>query len=146
MMTVRQQLSLMADTIGAKPITADDAFEPRLWLDYEANGVEFGKAIRVEFPDADYGSANDSLGWDEEAERFVDLGGAQFRVNRNCPAKVDLSRFWRHSLAISAIGCDDVDLARQIMAMATLTAEQVDRAAHEFTNGRPDGARKGLGL
>lgn len=140
-MTIRQQLNLIAEIIGGHAPSREDDFSPIVWLDYEASpGVTLGNAVYVELGDSSFSSPDDEI---DNLSVFLD--GAVMHQSL-AGVEIDYSRYWQHGLAIDAILADDIDLARSIMALKTLTEGQVNRAANHFLNGRVPAAREELGL
>lgn len=144
--TVKEQLELAADIIGGNA-WGIDKLKPRIY-------VKTRRDTKAYFDFADDASYTSP---DDPADAVHGLGGAAFRVyiddcgqhpNWYAGEKRKLVEAnWLRSLALSAfIGCDDEQLAREIMEMDDITAAQVDEAAGHLVNGRITEARQALGL
>jgi hypothetical protein len=144
--TIQQQLDLAAEIVGGKAWGCDK-LKPRIY-------VGSRRDVKAFF---DFSGSASYTSPDQPADAVHCLGGAAFHVYIDdcgqhpnwyaAQKRKVVEANWKRGLAIDAfIGCDDEALAREIMELDDVTAEQVNEAAGHFVNGRVAEARAALGL
>ena len=136
---LRVQLESAATLIGGKPWGAEHG-KPRIYL----NAPRRDAKVYAEFPDCPTGDRQELLGGANIVVQIADCGQAAswYSSERKKLAR----RYWRESLALSAIQCQDLALARDIMDIdrSEMTAELVDEVAAHLVNARLAEARAAL--